>query len=100
MIVKMENNTILQQVEPQDIAEVARTWDTGHVNRYLASGWVIMALVKQQTGPESYSLDYHLGWPRQLGMPIQPDLITHYTGHFSSKDKASADAVDGVDVPF
>lgn len=96
----MENDAILTQLEPHDIASVVRTWNTEHVNKYLACGWLITALVKQQTGPDSYSLDYHLGWPRKLGTPLTPDLGKDFGSFFSSENKASSDAVEGPDVPF
>lgn len=48
---------------------------------------MITALVKQQNGLESYSLDYHLGWPRRLGEPKQPDFKVHYSSGFDNLPK-------------
>jgi hypothetical protein len=86
-----------KQFPPEDIASVAMTWDVGYVNKYLAAGWIITAMVKRQTGPESFSLDYHLGWPRQSGEPKEPDLSNDYSVSSSSK---FADFADDADLRF
>ncbi|MYM71240.1 hypothetical protein GTP56_03400 [Duganella sp. FT134W] len=65
----------VQPIEPQDIAAVEAFQWTDTVNKFLAAGWVITAIVKNQSGPESVSVDYHMAWPRQLGKPKYPETF-------------------------
>ncbi len=83
----------VQPIEPQDIAAVEAFHWIDTVNNFLAAGWVITAIAKNQSGPESVSVVYHMAWPRQLGEPKYPETFeTCIRGGKSS----SADA----EVPF
>jgi hypothetical protein len=95
----MPTDSVSQRLDPQDIGAVARTWNTEHVNKYLSCGWVITALVNTQTGPESFSLHYHLGWPRHLGEVKQPDLGLSF-GKSRLPDGTTPQVGDNDEIPF
>lgn len=83
-----------KRLDLQDIAEVALVDMVEHVNMYLAMGWVIVAMVKNQYSEHGHSIAYHLGWPRSLGAPVQPDLRRKYEPS-PSFEEAFKEDVDG-----
>lgn len=71
----MLTTTQTQPIEAHDIAAVETFNWTDSVNKFLGAGWVITAIAKNQSGPESVSVVYHMAWPRQLGEPKYPDTV-------------------------
>jgi hypothetical protein len=78
------------KLDPQDIARVATAEWVTDVNKYLDLGWVIIGMASSQHSEHGFSLTYHLGWPRKLGEPQQPEK-SGWSTLFTSDDAESKD---------
>ena len=90
----MESPAITPQtrLDPQDIACVAQTGRTDHVNEYLALGWIVLGTASSQYSEHGFSLTYHLAWSKHSGEPKHPELGGWGVRKPRAGDEAESDA--------
>jgi len=67
----------------EDTKQLYSTWQEGKANEYIALGWILIAVVTEQTGIATTSAKYKLAWQAK-GEPVIP-VPPAQTGVLSSE---------------